>query len=271
MINDHLRQIREFEAQVVLPWLPSEGRLLEIGAGAGWQALIFATGGLKVFATELTGSEYLAHASFPIIRYDGDILPFPDASFDVVYSSNVLEHIPNVARLLREAVRVLRPDGRMIHVLPTPAWRLATDGTHYVFAIQRVLSRLLGSLNDPAGSQHSIAGSERKRRLSKLRALFPARHGETGNWFTEPYYFSRRRWEGVFRDAGLKVEASRPVGLFYTGYSVADSRLSLTARRRLSTLFGSACRLFVLRRAKGRPKSGRAAPASVGGIGGNDL
>jgi len=45
------------------------------------------------------------------------------------------------------------------------------------------------------------------------------------------------------------IEASVPLGLFYTGYSVADSSLSIVARSRLSRLLGSACRMFVLRRA----------------------
>ncbi len=42
-------------------------------------------------------------------------LPFPDASFDVVLSQSTLEHLPPPARLacFQEAVRVLRPEGRL--------------------------------------------------------------------------------------------------------------------------------------------------------------
>lgn len=45
-------------------------------------------------------------------------LPFPDASFDVVYASHVLEHIPDDHRAMREIRRVLRSTG--FAVLPVP-------------------------------------------------------------------------------------------------------------------------------------------------------
>lgn len=42
---------------------------------------------------------------------DAESLPFPDASFDVVYSWGVLHHSPNTPAAIREAHRVLRPGG----------------------------------------------------------------------------------------------------------------------------------------------------------------
>jgi len=247
MINEHLQQIREFEAEAVIPWLPSQGRLLEIGAGAGWQARKFAEVGMQVFAIELADSDYLAHTRFPTIRYDGQVIPFADASFDVVYSSNVLEHVPHIQAFQREIVRVLRPGGRMIHVLPTAAWRIATDVTHYISAARDMLSRArrLAGMSRTAMPHAGVPRNAVRR--SRLRALLPNRHGEVGNWVTETYYFSRMRWERLFSRAGLTIEACRPLRLFYTGYSVADANLSLIARQRLSRVFGSACRLFVLR------------------------
>jgi SAM-dependent methyltransferase len=43
-----------------------------------------------------------------------DPLPFPDAAFDRVLSQNVLEFMPDPARLAAEARRVLRPGGRLV-------------------------------------------------------------------------------------------------------------------------------------------------------------
>jgi SAM-dependent methyltransferase len=46
-----------------------------------------------------------------IVRVKDDILPFADASFDVVYARNVLEHTEDPIKVLEEGVRVLRPGG----------------------------------------------------------------------------------------------------------------------------------------------------------------
>lgn len=43
--------------------------------------------------------------------YDGTTLPFPDGSFDAVYTSDVLGHVVDVSAWLQELQRVLRPGG----------------------------------------------------------------------------------------------------------------------------------------------------------------
>jgi SAM-dependent methyltransferase len=50
-------------------------------------------------------------------------LPFPDASFDVVVCSHVLEHVPDDAKAMRELLRILKPSGRALLLTP-----LAVDG-----------------------------------------------------------------------------------------------------------------------------------------------
>lgn len=51
-------------------------------------------------------------------RVDLQALPFADASYDVVYASHVLEHVPDDRRAIAEIRRVLRPGG--LAVLPVP-------------------------------------------------------------------------------------------------------------------------------------------------------
>lgn len=50
--------------------------------------------------------------------YDGGDLPFDDATFDIVESLDVLEHVPHAARYLAELTRVLRPGGVVLLVTP---------------------------------------------------------------------------------------------------------------------------------------------------------
>ncbi len=49
---------------------------------------------------------------------DAESLPFEDESFDVVYSVDLLEHVPNPKKAIKEAYRVLRPNGRIIAITP---------------------------------------------------------------------------------------------------------------------------------------------------------
>lgn len=52
-------------------------------------------------------------------------LPFCDAVFDSVVSSHVLNFFPDIGAALWEMARVLKPGGRMAHVVPD--WRYAPD------------------------------------------------------------------------------------------------------------------------------------------------
>jgi len=45
--------------------------------------------------------------------YDGEYLPFPDSSFDAIYTSDVLGHVKDVRRWLAELSRVLKPSGTL--------------------------------------------------------------------------------------------------------------------------------------------------------------
>lgn len=59
-----------------------------------------------------------------LLRMDGMQLDFPDASFDVVISANVIEHVPSVARFVAEAARVLKPHG-VCYMETAPVWTSA--------------------------------------------------------------------------------------------------------------------------------------------------
>jgi len=53
-----------------------------------------------------------------MIPMDITNIQFPDGSFDVIYCSHVLEHIPDDSRAMRELSRVLNPDGWAILQVP---------------------------------------------------------------------------------------------------------------------------------------------------------
>jgi SAM-dependent methyltransferase len=76
-------------------------------------AEINSVGRMHSYLAELPG---LVYTEYP--AEDIQALSYPDASFDVVLTSDTLEHVPDFRRALRETRRVLRPGGR--HVLTVP-------------------------------------------------------------------------------------------------------------------------------------------------------
>ena len=114
---------RQREVDMLAALLPEQGRMLEIGGGTGWQARLRRDRGLAVTSVDLRGRDRRAE-HHRVIEYDGVELPLRTAAFDCVWSSNVLEHVEDLAPLLQEVARVTRPGGVAIHVVPTPTWRV---------------------------------------------------------------------------------------------------------------------------------------------------
>lgn len=234
--------------------------VLEIGAGAGWQAKQLADQQMRVSAIDVADSNYNAQRTYPVTVYDGQHIPFDDHTFDVIFSSNTLEHIPHIRAFQTEMQRVLKPTGLAIHLMPTTSWRFWTSLTGYAYLLQVIGRKLFrqkavnGTIaTDNTQSPNSTARPGFLMRLRRL--LLPNRHGEFGNALSELYYFSRARWVRLFRETGWCVQAVIPNHLFYTGYSIFDERLSLPARRRFSYVLGSACLIYVLRPTESTPGS----------------
>lgn len=76
-------------------------------------AEINSIGRLHTFLANAPG---LAYAEFP--EQDIQALTYPDASFDLVLTSETLEHVPDFRRALTETRRILRPGGRHVFTIP---------------------------------------------------------------------------------------------------------------------------------------------------------
>jgi SAM-dependent methyltransferase len=136
--------------------------VLDVGCGAGTDLVRFARGGANVSGVDISASAIaLATANFAQQRLtadlreaDGEHLPFPDNTFDLVYAHGVVQYTSNGEALVGECRRVLK------------------DGGTAVFQVYNRISWLNGlSKLMKVGLEHEDAPVLRKYSIPEFRAL----------------------------------------------------------------------------------------------------
>jgi SAM-dependent methyltransferase len=262
MDREAAERIRSAELESVKRWFPAGSRILEVGGGDGYQASIIAGWGHQVESIDIEPS----NTYFPVKQYDGEHIPFGASTFDVIFSSNVLEHLSRAKLpvLLSETRRVLQNGGVAIHVLPSPTWRLWTSIAHYPSVVRDRSHRMkVGSNPDLVGCKTKT--SVRPKFLGRfdhaLTGIVRA-HGDYSSAVSELYYYWGRRWKRVFERAEFRVIVAAGNGLFYSGYLVCPD-LTIATRQRLSRFLGSSCNVFVLEHEEGVRRTRRVAEAEL--------
>lgn len=238
-----LSNLRRFELNLVRSYFGPGIKVLEIGGGSGYQAQLRSFGA-EVQSIDVAIPERVEDRFYQVRKYDGGVIPFESESFDIVFSSNVLEHVKDLKLTLSEIHRVIKPQGLVIHILPTPAWRLWTSLGHYLHHCRRLFSL---TTSGEVASAEVGAGASRHWTTKLGRALVAVPHGEYPSAISELWYFSARRWAQVFQKCGMAISESRASGIFYTGYALFPE-WSVDRRKKLSKWLGSSTRIFVMRK-----------------------
>ena len=167
-------------------------RILEVGCGAGYDALEFCRAGALYRGIDLTPENPLRarlHLGFygytpDILQGDAENLSFADDAFDAYYSNGVLHHTPDMPAALREAKRVLRAGGDL--------WLIVYNKSSIVYWLTLFLT------------EHIL-------RLGFLRRTFQERlamvenAGQSSRVLVVPY--TRTGLREVMQQAGFTVEA----------------------------------------------------------------
>jgi SAM-dependent methyltransferase len=218
--------------------------LLEIGSGSGLQLQRLSSICRSAIGLEIPGSWYKPYRIAEIIEYDGIKIPLPDASFDVIFSSHLLQYLPDDSGLYDEMRRVLRPGGVAIHVVPTCSWRVWTSLLHYPAKAQSLMKRVLGARPVKTTDQ------PQRSAVNLINRLLPHRHGVRGNWITEHFLFRSAGWRRMLARHGWIAEMIKPVGLWHTGHLMAGPMLSMRNRSRLARIVGSSAIVILARPAQ---------------------
>lgn len=111
--------------------------VLDFGAGSCWASRFLTQMGCKVYALDVSataltiGAELFTrqpvigpHHTPEFLHFDGRTIPLPDASVDRILCLDAFHHVPNVAGVLHEMGRVLKPGGLAAFSEPGPAHSL---------------------------------------------------------------------------------------------------------------------------------------------------
>jgi ubiquinone/menaquinone biosynthesis C-methylase UbiE len=160
-------------------------RVLDVGCGDGRFTVELARGGARAVGVDVAQAALeRARArdggpDFRLVPIDG-ALPFEDGSFELVWASEVIEHIADTARWLSEVRRVLVPRGRLLVTTPSHGrMRVALGGVerfseplgdHLHLYTRGSLRTLLEEFDFAPVAVRAVGGPPLLRRLLLARA-----------------------------------------------------------------------------------------------------
>lgn len=187
-------------------------KILDIGCGRGELVWRLRGLGARAFGVEVepryVASGKILNATFddqfPVLDLasPGAPFPYPDNSFDLVVSFQVLEHVSDLDSLAREVARVLRPGGTTLHVLPAK-YRLIEPhyGLPFVHWLPKanVRKRAIAAMLAVGLAAKVLPGHDRRARAESIHAYA---NGQT-------FYRTPSAIAAAFAAVGLVSEGGR--------------------------------------------------------------
>ncbi len=115
-------------------YAPLQGkRILDVGCGLGMYVRAMCAFSSDVYGVDIDSDKVAKiSADLPNIQTaPAEELPFADGFFDVILSHEVIEHVNDDARAISEAVRCLKPGGRLVVFCPNRLYPFETHGAYF--------------------------------------------------------------------------------------------------------------------------------------------
>ncbi|MBS7249337.1 MAG: class I SAM-dependent methyltransferase [Candidatus Freyarchaeota archaeon] len=130
-------------------------RVLDLGHGSGGISIAFAMGGAQIVGIDIEKMYPLIARSWAqdnkqevnLLRASGLDLPFRDETFDIVSCNDVIEHVEDAEKCVKEISRVLKPRGLVYVTCPNRIAPIIVmrDG-HYALPLESLLPRKLADI-----------------------------------------------------------------------------------------------------------------------------
>lgn len=177
-----------FVAELAARLAPPGGRLLDFGCGRGGLVAAALEQGFEAFGVDVAAwnlwTEGIAAPGRIALIPPDDRLPFRDASFDIVTSNVVFEHLAHPAPALAELARVLRPDGLLLTLFPA----------REMWFEPHLMAPLLHRL--PRGSRRERLSLAIGNRVTGARGEDPA--AQLGRLHATTHYRTEAEWRALF-------------------------------------------------------------------------
>ena len=120
--NHHSVEVMDYEVRRVLQQVPKNGVIIDVGGcwGWHWRNLHKQRPDVQVVIVDLVKANFrhaqnilssAVNKSIQLVHSDATQLPFPDNSFDLYWSVQTLQHIPDFDKCIQEAKRILSGGG----------------------------------------------------------------------------------------------------------------------------------------------------------------
>lgn len=234
-VDENQRKIREVEWDAVKPYIPPKSKFLDVGCGAGYS--------MKKACIELdcecygidpmpgghgVGRYSELDSSLNIVQGVSEKIPFESNSFDVVYSSHVLEHVDDEHKSLHEMKRVLKDDGVLIIGMPTAFMAHINNISQIIFTShQRILNVLLGRFPFIATGKTCF-----------VNMFVPVSHSypRAKTIFYDMHHYKIKKWQRTVESEFIVEHVLKPAKYSYPEYRQLF-RLKKDARNSSSVFF----------------------------------
>lgn len=250
-----MHALRKRELDFIFGRVPQKSfaKALEIGAGDGFQSEVLSNYARNLICTEYNRKR-LKKINTKNITYnycDAEYIDreFEPKTFDLLFSSNLLEHVRNRNKVLTNAYNLLSDEGVLISVVPNVFLKFCWIGLFYpnraaelleVIAQKGGTTKILNKIANAVfmnkgyggtcGSENNSNNLKGKNLPGWKKIVLPAVHGDYGSHLEELLAYRKKAWIRLIEYHGFKVSKvlKMPVA---SGYGFGLQRIRYTLEK----------------------------------------